>query len=399
MALVLADRVKETTTTTGTGTYTLAGAVTGFESFATIGNTNTTYYCCTDGDDFEVGIGTYTASGTTLARTTILQSSNSDAAVNWTSGTRTIFCTQPAEKAVFLDANGDITLTGASYNLSEFMNFGDSGAPNFDNRLRFGDGVDLSLFSDGTNGFLQGANNNDLFVAYDEIHLLSQDYSKTRLKINSSDAVELYHDNVKKAETTADGVEISSTDDGASNEPILSLYRHSGSPADSDHAGTIQFNFQNDADQKTLGGRIYLEVDDVSDGSEDGAIKIAGLRGGSEEEYLELAFGLVRILSDALYLPSGRTILFEGSTNDTNETTLTVADPTADRTVTLPDATGTVLTTGNSDTPTTTTSSSDADFVLVDDGGTMKKITPANLGITAGAASTDDATALAIALG
>ena len=106
MALVLADRVKETTTTTGTGTYTLAGAVTGFESFATIGNTNTTYYCCTDGDDFEVGVGTYASSGTTLARTTILQSSNSDNAVNWSSGTRDIFCTQPAEKAVFLDAGG-----------------------------------------------------------------------------------------------------------------------------------------------------------------------------------------------------------------------------------------------------------------------------------------------------
>ena len=105
MALVVADRVKETTTTTGTGTYTLAGAVTGFESFASIGNGNTTYYCCTDGSDFEVGIGTYASSGTTLARTTILQSSNSDSAVNWTSGTRDIFVTQPAEKAVYKEAS------------------------------------------------------------------------------------------------------------------------------------------------------------------------------------------------------------------------------------------------------------------------------------------------------
>ena len=105
MALVLKDRVKETTTTTGTGTYTLAGAVGGFEAFSEVGDGNTTYYACTDGTDFEVGIGTYTASGTTLARTTILQSSNSDAAVNWTSGTRTIFCTLPAEKAVFKDEN------------------------------------------------------------------------------------------------------------------------------------------------------------------------------------------------------------------------------------------------------------------------------------------------------
>ena len=103
MALVLKDRVKETTTTTGTGTYTLAGAVSGFEAFSEVGNGNTTFYCCTDGTDFEIGVGTYTASGTTLARTTILQSSNSDAAVNWTSGTRTLFCTLPAEKIIHTD--------------------------------------------------------------------------------------------------------------------------------------------------------------------------------------------------------------------------------------------------------------------------------------------------------
>ena len=106
MTLVLKDRVKETTTTTGTGTYTLAGALTGFEAFSQVGDGNTTYYTCTDGTDFETGIGTFTLSGTTLARTTILQSSNSDSAVNWSSGTRTIFCTLPAEKMIFNDATG-----------------------------------------------------------------------------------------------------------------------------------------------------------------------------------------------------------------------------------------------------------------------------------------------------
>jgi len=103
MALVLKDRVKETTTTTGTGTYTLAGAVSGFEAFSEVGDGNTTFYCCTDGTDFEIGVGTYTTSGTTLARTTILQSSNSDSAVNWTAGTRTVFCTLPAEKIIHTD--------------------------------------------------------------------------------------------------------------------------------------------------------------------------------------------------------------------------------------------------------------------------------------------------------
>ena len=112
MAFVIKDRVKETTTTTGTGTVTLLGAVSGFEAFSAIGNTNTTYYAIVhqSADEWEVGIGTYTASGTTLARTTILQSSNSDSAVNWSAGTRTIFCTYPADKAVFKDASDDVTL-------------------------------------------------------------------------------------------------------------------------------------------------------------------------------------------------------------------------------------------------------------------------------------------------
>jgi len=115
MALVLKDRIKETTTTSGTGTYTLAGAESGFEAFSQIGDGNTTYYCCTDGSDFEIGIGTYTLSGTTLARTTILQSSNSDSAVSWASGsTRTIFCTYSADKSVFLDASNQLVINGTS---------------------------------------------------------------------------------------------------------------------------------------------------------------------------------------------------------------------------------------------------------------------------------------------
>ena len=106
MALIIADRVKETSTTTGTGTYTLAGAVTGFETFGSIGDGNTTYYGCTDGaGNFEVGVGTYASSGTTLARTSILQSSNSDSAVNWPAGTKTLFCTMPAQKVMVLDSD------------------------------------------------------------------------------------------------------------------------------------------------------------------------------------------------------------------------------------------------------------------------------------------------------
>ena len=112
MALVIKDRVKETTTTTGTATYQLAGAVSGFEGFIQVGDGNTTYYVCTDNTDFEIGIGTFTdASPDTLSRDTILQSSNSDNKVDWSAGTRTIFCTYPADKAVFEDASNNINGT------------------------------------------------------------------------------------------------------------------------------------------------------------------------------------------------------------------------------------------------------------------------------------------------
>ena len=105
MALVVADRVQETTTTTGTGTYTLAGAKDGFQSFAAVGDGNTCYYAITDGTDWETGIGTFTLSGTTLARTTIIESSNSDAAVNWGAGSKDIFVTAPADKTLLVGRN------------------------------------------------------------------------------------------------------------------------------------------------------------------------------------------------------------------------------------------------------------------------------------------------------
>lgn len=102
MALVLTDRVKETTTTTGTGTVTLLGASTGFQSFSAIGNGNTTYYtiAAQTGTEWEVGIGTYTAAGTLLARTTVLTSSNGGSAVNFSAGTKDVFVTYPSKRAV-----------------------------------------------------------------------------------------------------------------------------------------------------------------------------------------------------------------------------------------------------------------------------------------------------------
>jgi len=116
MALVLADRVKETTTTAGTGTVTLLGASAGFQSFAVVGDGNTTYYAIVGQttSEWEVGIGTYTASGTTLARTTVLSNSSATqpSALNFAAGTKDVFVTYPSGKSVNLDASGNATALG-----------------------------------------------------------------------------------------------------------------------------------------------------------------------------------------------------------------------------------------------------------------------------------------------
>jgi hypothetical protein len=104
MTLVVADRVKETTTTTGTGAVTLSGAATGYQAFsAAIGDGNTTYYCIADqgGANWEVGIGTYASAGNSLARTTILSSSNGGSAVSFSAGVKDVYVTLPASKSPF----------------------------------------------------------------------------------------------------------------------------------------------------------------------------------------------------------------------------------------------------------------------------------------------------------
>lgn len=101
MAFVIADRVRETTTTTGTGTVTLLGAALGYQSFSVVGNGNSTFYAIVGQGttEWEVGIGTYTASGTTLSRDAVYSSSNSGSLVSFSAGIKDVFVTQPAEKS------------------------------------------------------------------------------------------------------------------------------------------------------------------------------------------------------------------------------------------------------------------------------------------------------------
>jgi hypothetical protein len=160
MAFVVNDRVKETSTTTGTGTLSLAGAVSGFQTFvAGIGNSNVTYYAIVNdsGTEFEIGIGTVTdASPDTLSRTTILESSNSDSAVDFSAGTKTVFCTLPASKAVFEDNNNDVTLP-------DDLTLGSDGAI-----INFGADSDINLTHVADTGLTTNADftvGDDLFIS------------------------------------------------------------------------------------------------------------------------------------------------------------------------------------------------------------------------------------------
>lgn len=278
---------------------------------------------------------------------------------------------------------GDVTFTGDNYNIvfdksDDALEFADNA------KATFGSSSDLVIFHDGSNSRIKDEGTGSLLIGASFVAISKADGSEDAAKFFMDGAVELYHNNVKKLETTADGVEILSTDDGASEAPALSLYRNSASPATNDDIGAVIFNGENSADEKIQYARLDTRISGVTDGAEYGRFGIDVITNGASINYYLASFSLNQFYKD-IYLGTNVDITFEGSAYNNHETTLTAANPeTTDRTITLPDATGTVLTTGNSDTPTTTTSSSDADFVLVDDGGTMKKITPTNLGIGGG---------------
>ena len=142
MAFVVKDRVKVTSTTAGTGTYTLGSAVAGFQDFSAVGDTNQTYYCATNGTDWEVGIGTYTSSGTTLSRDTILESSNSNAAGNWGAGSKDVFCTFPADATEGQVPTADNSSVGTNLvawtNLKKYLDAGVINGVPYDNNSTTG---------------------------------------------------------------------------------------------------------------------------------------------------------------------------------------------------------------------------------------------------------------------
>lgn len=220
MALVIKDRVKESSTTTGTGTYTLAGAEAGFQTFSAIGNSNTTYFTATDGTNWEVGIGTYTSSGTTLSRDTIYSSSNGGGKIDWGAGEKLIFCTQPSHRASFLDALGNAgslgsitaTLTGnVTGNLTGNVTGNATGSASkvdaADNvKSTWGNSDDLEIYHDGTNSFIEDAGSGNLVLKGSNVYIKYNDETMGAFTANGTSV--LYYDNAMKIYTTTSGVQV-----------------------------------------------------------------------------------------------------------------------------------------------------------------------------------------------
>ena len=143
--------------------------------------------------------------------------------------------------------------------------------------------------------------------------------------------------------TTDDSLLITTTEDSSTAGPVIALKRNSASPADADYIGQVKFKGENDADQEITYAKITGKILDASDGSEDGMLEYAFIKGGSQNISARFRGDALQLLNGTnLYVGAGGNIQFEGATADAHETTLTVLEPTADRTISLPDATGTV---------------------------------------------------------
>jgi hypothetical protein len=194
MALVLNDRVKETTTTTGTGAIALGGAVSSFETFGTgVGNSNTTYYAIVHqtANEFEVGLGTLDGTSANLTRTTVISSSNSDAAVNFSAGTKDVFCTFPASKAVFKDA-------------SDNTNFADN------EKIQLGTGSDLQIYHNGSNSYIDNSSGTGAIVLKGSDTLLVNNSSQNIISTGTSSA-NLFYAGFQKLHTINTGVQTTGT--------------------------------------------------------------------------------------------------------------------------------------------------------------------------------------------
>ena len=434
MALTIADRVRETTTTTGTGTITLGGAVGNFETFtANLSNSDTTYYCIVDNTNgaFEVGLGTFTASGTTLARTTIIASSNSNSAVDFGSGTKDVFITIPASKMIVKDTNGNVSIDG-DVTVADGSNDFDVASHDGTNGLKLGgtlvtaSATDINLIDGITNGTVIASkaiitdSNKD--ISGGRNITISGELDAATLDISGDADI----DGTLEADAiTVNGSALATVIAGTTvnNATLASTVTVSDSTANTNFP--VVFHDESNA-----------LLDDT------GALRYNPSTGELLVPKLTVAGTTTTV--DTVTINAQNAIVFEGATADSHETTLTIVDPTADRTISLPNQSGTipllaaVSTTQITSTPeelnildgvtataselnildgvTATTTEvnlldggtsvgssitiADSDGIIVNDGGTMKSVPASDVKTYASADSATKgfATAMAIAL-
>ena len=474
MALKIADRVRETTTTTGTGAISLGGAVTNFETFsANLSNSDTTYYAIVDNTngDFEVGLGTYASSGNTLTRTTPISSSNSNSAVNFGAGTKDVFITTPASKMTFLDASGNLISTGGSSVVNTDLSNDTSPQLGGDLDMNGNDIVttsnaDIDLAPNGTGIVVVKGNTNPGSIKLNcqvNTHgqtIVAQDHGNgvtNTLTLPAGGNQELVGTVATQTLTGKTfGDNVSFGDNNITNVGDIAIDSISPDGTDinvavSDNSATA-FTIKQSTNN-------YLVID-TGDGGESVAIGtgVSGTAisiGHTTSETTvndnltvtgNLTVSGTTTTVDSTTVNIQNAFVFEGATPDAHETTLTTVDPTADRTISLPNQSGTlpVLAAASTTQITSTPEElnlldgvsglvqadftklaavdatatelnlldgdtsvggsitiADSDGIIVNDGGTMKSVPASDIKTYAGSgfATTDDATALAIALG
>ena len=480
MAFVIADRVRETTTTTGTGTITLGGAVTNFETFtANLSNSDTTYYAIVDNTNgaFEVGLGTFTASGTTLARS-VIASSNSNNLVDFGAGTKEVFITVPASKIVVEDGSNNVAI-GGTVTATAFSGSGASltgvDVVN-DTTPQLGGALDvqthdivttsnrdLELAPNGTGKVVVKGNDNQGAIQFNceanshgQIVIAaphSESASNTlTLPSTGGDARLVSTSSTATLTNKTFGDNVSFGDNNITNVGDIAV--DSISPDGTDINVAVS---DNSATAFTIkqGSDNYLVVD-TGDGGESVAIGtgVSGTAisiGHTTSETTvndnltvtgNLTVSGTTTTVDSTTINVQNTLVFEGSTANDHETTLTTVDPTADRTISLPNQSGTLpvlaaaSTTQITSTPeelnildgvtataselnildgvTATTAEvnlldggtsvgssitiADSDGIIVNDGGTMKSVPASDVKTYVDAATKGFATAMAIAL-
>ena len=486
MALKIADRVRETTTTTGTGTINLGGAVTNFETFAAnLSNSDTTYYAIVDNTngDFEVGLGTFaTGSPNTLARTTPISSSNSNSAVNFGAGTKDVFITTPASKMAFLNASGSLISSGGT----SLMEVANDTTPQL--------GGDLDVNSNGivstSNGNIALTPNGTGVVRIDG----NVDIQSGTIDLKNSGSRSKINFYCESGNAHAQALQAAPHSESASN--TLTLPSTGGDVDLVSTASTATLTNKTFGDNVSFGDNNITNVGDIAidsispDGTDinvavsDNSATAFTIKQGSDNYFVvdtansseSVAIGTgisgtaisighttsettvndnltvtgnltvsgTTTTVDSTTINVQNTLVFEGSTANDHETTLTTVDPTADRTISLPNQSGTLpvlaaaSTTQITSTPeelnildgvtstaselnildgvTATTTEinlldggtsvgssitiADSDGIIVNDGGTMKSVPASDVKTYASgdSASKGFATAMAIAL-